>query len=251
MMKKITIESIRQECERDGWQLISQQYINLNTELEFRCKEGHSVFAPWQKMRAKRVCPQCKANKVCDMVKEVIPKARDAYRILALDQATHSTGWAIFENSQLLKYGTFESLKDDDEIARDAYVRQWLISVIENWGIDMCFIEGIQFQESSGSRLMGATVFQALARLQGILMLTCFEAHVPYEVCPTNTWRHVCGIKGKSRIDRKRSAQLLIKQEYDITVGEDEADAICIGRYGCAQHPQPKISNQIPTVQWE
>ena len=78
---------------------------------------------------------------------------------------------------------------------------------------------------------MGVTVFQTLARLQGILMLTCHEQKVPFEVCPTNTWRHSCGVKGKTRTDKKRSMQLLVKQWYNINVGEDEADAIGIGHH--------------------
>ena len=78
---------------------------------------------------------------------------------------------------------------------------------------------------------MGVTVFQTLARLQGILMLTCHEMKVPYEICPTNTWRHECGVKGRSRTDRKRSMQMLVKQWYGISVSDDESDAIGIGRY--------------------
>ena len=52
---------------------------------------------------------------------------------------------------------------------------------------------------------MGITVFQALARLQGILMGLCNELNIPYEVCPTNTWRTYCKVKGTTRSDKKRS----------------------------------------------
>ena len=78
---------------------------------------------------------------------------------------------------------------------------------------------------------MGITVFQTLARLQGVLMLTCHNTGIPFEVCPTNTWRHYCGVKGKTRADKKRSTQLLIQDWYNIKPTEDEADAIGIGRY--------------------
>lgn len=76
---------------------------------------------------------------------------------------------------------------------------------------------------------MGVTVFQTLARLQGILMITCHEQEIPFEVCPTNTWRHTCGVKGKSRTDKKRSMQLLVQEWHGVKVSEDEADAIGIG----------------------
>jgi hypothetical protein len=78
---------------------------------------------------------------------------------------------------------------------------------------------------------MGVTTFEALARLQGCLMLTCLDLGVTYEICPTNTWRAHCKVKGQSRTDKKRSMQLLTKKWFDVTVSEDEADAIGIGKY--------------------
>lgn len=78
---------------------------------------------------------------------------------------------------------------------------------------------------------MGVTVFETLARLQGILMETCFELEIPYKICPTNTWRAHCGVKGVSRSDKKKSMQLLVKKWYDVSVSNDEADAIGIGKY--------------------
>jgi hypothetical protein len=38
-------------------------------------------------------------------------------------------------------------------------------------------------------------------------------------------------VKGKTRTDKKRSMQLLAKQWYDITLTDDEADAVGIGTY--------------------
>lgn len=91
---------------------------------------------------------------------------------------------------------------------------------------------------------MGVTVFQTLAHLQGILMETAFEMGIPFKLCSTNTWRHTCGVKGKTRTDRKRSMQLLVKQWFDISVSEDEADAIGIGKYMSSQVVPPiKVEN--------
>jgi hypothetical protein len=70
-------------------------------------------------------------------------------------------------------------------------------------------------------------------------MLTCHECGVSYTVCPTNTWRKQTGVKGRARTDRKRSAQLIIKKNYDVSVSEDEADAILIGKYASLEI-QPK-----------
>ena len=58
------------------------------------------------------------------------------------------------------------------------------------------------------------------------------ENKIEYSIVPSATWRSYCKITGKTRTDKKRSCQLKIKEWYKISVSEDEADAICIGRYG-------------------
>ena len=63
-MAKITIESINEELEQYGWSCVSETYKNLETELEFLCEEGHTVCAPWKKIRTRRECPRCKENKL-------------------------------------------------------------------------------------------------------------------------------------------------------------------------------------------
>lgn len=62
-------------------------------------------------------------------------------------------------------------------------------------------------------------------------METCYEEKKSYKVVNTNTWRLHCGVRGKSRVDKKRSMQLLVKQWYGIMPTEDECDAIGIGKY--------------------
>ena len=229
-MSKIKKEDIIDLLQTEGWQLISDSYVNLTTEMTYLCPEGHRVYAPWKKMRIKRECPICKLNNLATQDGEVLPKPIGTYRILSLDQASHTTGYAIFDNNVLVKYGTFHT-DLDEEIARCALIKSWLLSMINNWKPDYIGLEGIQYQDEGSGQKMGVTVFQTLARLQGILMETCYSAKIPYEICPTNTWRHICGVKGKTRTDRKRSMQLLVKQWYDISVSDDESDAIGIGHY--------------------
>lgn len=229
-MARIKIEEIREELKKDNWKIISEEYINLDTEMIFECSEGHRVYASWKKIRQKRECPICKQNIYKNTENKIIPKKKGTMRILALDQATRITGWAIFDGQKLINYGKFESTLND-EIARDNAIRIWLISMINNWQPDYIGIEDIQLQEKSEDRKMGVTVFKTLARLQGVLLETAFANHINYKVCSPSTWREHCGVKGKYRTDKKRSMQLLAKKWYDITLIDDEADAIGIGKY--------------------
>ena len=224
-MARIKIEDIRAEVEKDKWKVISEEYVNLDTEMIFECSEGHRIYAPWKKIRQKRECPICKDNFNRLSEQKIIPKIKGKKRILALDQATYKTGWSIYDGKSLTKFGVFETTLQD-EIARDNALKNWLISMINNWKPDFIAIEDLHY-----NNIMGIIVFKTLARLQGILMETCFENNITYYVISPNTWRHYCKVKGKSRSDQKRSMQLLVKQWYDISITNDEADAIGIGKY--------------------
>ena len=243
-MARITIDSINEELAQYNWKCISTEYKNLDSELQFNCEEGHLVCAPWKKVRKLQECPVCKQNAHKTNKPLVVePKKKGQKRILALDQATHITGWSIYDGQELIRYGTF-STNQKDEIARISTIKNWLISMIENWKPDFIAIEGIQFQDESSGNKMGVTVFQGLARLQGVLMETCHAQKVDYTVCPTNTWRNHCGVKGRYRADKKRSMQLIAKKWYDISLTDDEADAVGIGKYAADL-------NKIEVVNWE
>lgn len=239
-MAKIKIETIAEELAADGWQVLSTDYQNLDTEMEFLCSEGHKVYAPWKKIRSKRDCPVCRQNQFKQNLNIIKPKLKGENRVLALDQASHITGYSIFDGPNLVSYGTFEA-KETDEAKRFHEIRLWLISMVENWQCDIIGIEGIQYQQT-----MGVTTFQTLARLQGVLMDLCIELNIPYVICPTNTWRAHCGVKGTKRTDKKRSMQLLVKQWYDVTVSDDIADAVGIGKYVTDTNQQ-----KTKIVSWE
>ena len=241
-MARITLEEIAQELAKENWKVLSTEYTNLSTEMCFECSEGHKVFTSWDKLRKKRECPVCKQNTLKENKPVLIEKKKGVNRVFALDQATHKTGWAIFDNAKLVRYGVLE-VEGDDEIKRFHEIKYWLVGMVAVWQPDIVAIEGIQYQTNIG---MGVTTFQTLARLQGILMEACYELRVPYKVCPTNTWRAHCGVKGRTRVDKKRSMQLLVKEWFDITVTDDESDAIGIGKYVAET-----FKSQVEIVNWE
>lgn len=234
-MAKITISQIQETLEPENWKIISTEYKNLDSELVFECPEGHQVYSTWKKIRTRRDCPICKQNQFKEVEQTLLPKKKGEHRVLALDQATHVSGWALFSDDHLIRYGTFET-QEKDEIKRDIQIKNWLISMIENWQPDFIALEGIQYEEK-----FGAVTYAKLARLQGILMCAIDELGISYTVCHTATWRNYCDIKGKTRTDKKRSMQLKIKEWYDVTVSDDCADAIGIGHYAITQSKKPKI----------
>lgn len=244
-MSRIKLEDLKEALAPLNWKVVSQKYENLDTEMEFMCSEGHNIHTTWKKLRNKIVCPICEKNEYKIQDDKVIPKTRGAKRILGLDQATRISGYAIFEDNKLIKYGTYTA-EGYNTIDRDASVRNWLVSLINNWQIDFVEFEGIQFQTNLQSQSVGVTTFEALARLQGILMITLYDLKIPYDICHTSVWRQHCGVKGRTRADKKRSMQLKVKEWYDVNVTQDEADAIGIGRYGTSLQKK-----QVEMESWE
>ena len=107
-MSKIKLNDIIEELKEKNWVVLSEEYENLNSEMTFKCPEGHKVYTTWKKLRTKTECPICKANIYKDQNSNIIPKKKNKFRVLALDQATRITGYSIYDNNKLIKYGIFE-----------------------------------------------------------------------------------------------------------------------------------------------
>ncbi len=225
-MARITIEDIKIEAGKMGWQVVTPTYKNLDEVMEFLCDEGHSVFSPWKTIRQKFECPVCKQNEFKTQPNTVQTKPKGVYRVLALDQATRVTGWSIYDNDQLIHYGIFEATSSKKEAPRIHEIKEWLRSMIQMWQPNCVGIEGIQYDAKKG-----ITTYETLARLQGVLIDSCIDVKIPSIVVPVASWRAHCGVKGKTRVDMKKSMQLLVKHWFDITIQDDCADAIGIGKY--------------------
>lgn len=245
-MSKINIDDIRKEVELYNWKVISTEYKNLESEMVFECPEGHEVFNSWKKMRQKLECPVCKKNVYKDQNTSVIPKDKGILRVLALDQASHVTGWSIYDGEKLVKYGIFKT-KSYTEAKRINEVKVWLINMINNWKPDFVGLEDIYVQLGPyNPDAVNVLTFKVLAHLQGVLIDTLVENKIEFEVCSASTWRSHCGVKGRTKPDKKRSMQIKVKQFFDVNVTDDEADAIGIGKYIA-----DKAAGRRKIINWE
>lgn len=116
--------------------------------------------------------------------------------------------------------------------------------MIFKWKPDKVIFEDIQLQTYKKSESEAADMvitFKKLAHLQGVLKNYCYENGINYKVVVPSTWRHYSDIKGVKRTDQKKSAQLKVKKLYDISVTQDEADAILIGRWAAHDNKSNEI----------
>ena len=68
-------------------------------------------------------------------------------KLLALDQATRTSGYAIFDSGKLIDYGTF-TFTDEDIGERLVKIRNKILSLIEIYNINEVAFEDIQLQNN-------------------------------------------------------------------------------------------------------
>lgn len=235
-MAVINIYTVRNALEEDGWKLISDNYKNLRTPLEMICPCGHKQEQTFDYWRKHKLCEQCLAGDPYKIKKNKIPqKGIDTQRILALDAATGITGYSVYDNKILVGYGTFKTNSNYSSTKRINEVKQWLTAVLKEWEPDFVGVENIQLQKYGV--LAQVKTFQTLANLQGVILDTLFEASIDSDTVYPSEWRAYCGINDgdQHRDAKKKAAQVKVKMWYDINCTEDEADAICIGKYFCGK----------------
>jgi len=228
----INIYSVTNHLESEGWKLVSDTYKNLNTELEMICPEGHLQKQTYGNWRKRPICEQCIAGDPYKVKKNKVPiKKIDTRRILALDAATNITGYSIYDDDVLVSYGTYKADDSKDVTERINDMKKWLQAMIEAYDFDFIGIENIQLQ-TFGKGQAQVKTFQTLARLQGVLIDTCFEACIDHDLVYATEWRQYCGVgEGTGRENKKKQAQDKVHMWYGLKCTQDEADAICIGKY--------------------
>lgn len=144
---------------------------------------------------------------------------------LAFDQSTNVTGYSIWKDKSLTKYGVIDrsDMKNDASERFNAMCDD-IIDLIKRVKPDRVIMEDIAQQQN-------VKVLKVLARLQGIMMYHCHILNIPVEVIAPTAWRKKIGFEqGKMKRDElKKMALDYVKTTYGYDVIEDVAEAICIG----------------------
>ena len=167
--------------------------------------------------------------------------------ILALDQSTAKTGYAVFVNDSLDTYGCHDP--EGDYLERIVKLKHWFLQKVTDLKTlhpnseILVAIEEIQLQKIPGTtEHENVLTFKKLAYVQGMLILLCVEHNIPYTIVPSSTWKSVCKIKGANRTAQKRDAQRYVQENYSLKVIQDTCDAICIGCSLIISKQKPKSS---------
>lgn len=154
--------------------------------------------------------------------------------LLALDQASRTSGWAIYKDGKLSDYGKF-TFEDEDMGQRLLNIRSKVQSLIQQYEVTEVAIEDIQLQNSVGNNVV---TYRTLAEVRGVLEELFAELKIPYTIVFSGTWKSALKIKGTRSPEQKRAAQAYVLEAHGVKAIQDTCDAICIGDY-ILKNPNP------------
>ena len=158
-------------------------------------------------------------------------------KLLALDQASRTSGFAVFEDEQLITSGTFTLTQTDIGKRLVAY-KQHIEKLIEDYDIEQVVFEDIQMQ----GQINNVHTFKILAEIYGVTEEFLAESGLVYEVYGASHWRSQLKIPGKARSEQKKAAQKYVEVEYGKKVSQDEADAVCLGAAFIKEHQKKEYN---------
>ena len=156
-----------------------------------------------------------------------------------LDQSTSHCGYSVWNNDKLIGHGVY-SPKGKDSTLKTHDLEIWFTDLYEycrtKGNIIEINLEDIQFQKSINGNSKGfvasdgnVLTYKVLARLQGVLIESCIQKNVPWNLIAPSHWKSKCGIKSHYRRDQKKECCDIVKERYGLDVTDDEADAVCMG----------------------
>lgn len=105
-------------------------------------------------------------------------------KLLALDQASLTTGWAVFFDNELKAYGHI-TLNDDDIGTRLVKLKKEVLKLIHKYEINEVAFEDIQLQENK--HVQNVHTFKILAEVFGIILALCTELKIDYTIVSSST----------------------------------------------------------------
>lgn len=216
----------------------SKAYENLSSTITVICNNEHTIETNLKTIRMVNFrCPFCAgATSKSEAASNHNLPAKKGYRIIGIDNATQRFGISMFENGKLIYYNLFTF--SGDVVGRLNQIRDLVENIIiPIWEPDFIQFEDVQLQGQAFA------TYEILVKLVGLLEMSCDRFGVSYEKIRSNIWRSHFVINGRDRQKEKEKAIQLVKQMYSITVGDDVAEAILIGKFRVDLKNRTEIKN--------
>ena len=166
---------------------------------------------------------------------------------IAIDASTKSTGVAVFKDKELVaKYNFINNA--NGVLKRIKYMTDKIEEVYKEYKsekVQIVMEQVIPDNLNDAKWTRNQNTFKALFYLQAAIVLMFDHYNLEVELVGASTWRKWCGIKqgGANRETLKFRDTEFVKQNYNLEVNDDIADAICIGHGKIHHEPEPQAFN--------
>lgn len=146
-------------------------------------------------------------------------------RVLALDQASIITGYAIFDDGDLVGFGKLTTDKTASPEDRFEEMCRQIHLLFLKSKADIIIFEDVSLRTSIKTLI-------TLSRLQGAIMNMSYWHNTAFKIYAPTQWRKVLGFNQGGKVNRealKAQAIDYVLKCYGITAKDDVAEAICIG----------------------
>lgn len=147
--------------------------------------------------------------------------------MLGIDASSKKTGISVFANGKLKDYQLIDCSAEESMDKRLPLMSIGLLKVLKQYKPSIVYIE-----ETSVAR--DIRLMRFLTRLQGVIYGWCITHKCEFNTVSPTSWRKKLEFKqGKnvSRENLKQQAIMYVKENFNVEVNDDIADAICIGQY--------------------
>lgn len=153
-------------------------------------------------------------------------------RILAFDQASAITGWALFVDGELEQYGKIKVTSIRDVVERHKQMDIQTVDLLKAMKPDFVMIEDMYLGKNVAS-------LKTVSQSRGLIMGYCHYYDIDIELLMPSAWRRALSLtqgKDVKRAELKKQAQAYVQNRFGIKATQDEADAICIGCAAVLKH---------------
>lgn len=145
-------------------------------------------------------------------------------KVLAFDQATKVSGFAVITDGRLSRHGTIEAKSSLDIMSRMYLMVHQILVLLSEERPDVVVFEDVESVRNERTMIY-------LANLQGMCLYAAHESGYDAITLDVTTWRHSLGFavgRGVKRAENKAQAVKYALDTYSVECGDDEAEAICI-----------------------
>ena len=151
--------------------------------------------------------------------------------ILSIDASTKSSGWAYLTDNILIDHGCITA-SSTDLIKRIQKITNEIDLILKKYSINKIILEEVR--PEGGYGVGNQKTHKALMWLQAAIAFLIHDNYptIEIEYIYPSSWRATLGIKNGRGIKRQslKEADIeYVKNNFNINVNDDEADAICIG----------------------